>query len=108
MDFPLGYAATGKEGADSGPWGNPSGATVAQNRVLHRRKSAWSHRRDGPASIVVDAGTQLSETIGCAAERKAAFDAIRSNLDWHDDRAADEVADRMSENDARDLHGALM
>jgi hypothetical protein len=58
--------------------------------------------------MLADAATQLSGTIGCAAERKSAFNAIRRKINWGYDRAADEVADRMSENGSRDTHGALI
>ena len=74
---------------------------------LRRRKSA-AQCRHGPAPMLADAATQLSETIGCAAETKAAVDAIRTKLDWGYDRVANEVADRMSENGARDPHRGLI
>ena len=58
--------------------------------------------------MLADVATHLSETIGCAAGRKSAFAAIRTKIDCNYDRAANEVADRMSENGARDPHRGLI
>ncbi|AXI46382.1 hypothetical protein C1J03_10290 [Sulfitobacter sp. SK012] len=44
--------------------------------------------------MLADAVTQLSETISCAAETKAAVGAIRSKLDRSHDRVADIAAVR--------------